>query len=172
MSELLKIMKDVETSTGNYVHCLTDIATTKHLVNLPGGRFKTVGRSFFMQCVISCGAPCCRTLQVVKFCIAPRKTKQSQRDIFSRSSKYKGTTPGSRSQCRSVLFLLSTSALKRPLVWPANAVVTCSWSCLRAVCSKRRKRRPEMMACIWFHTISPLTDKPKLQAGTKLMSAN
>lgn len=87
MSEFLKIMKDVETSIGNDVHCLTDIGTTKHLVNLPGVRFKTVGRGFFMQCMISCGAPCCRTLQVVRFCIAPRKTRQSQRHFFKEKQK-------------------------------------------------------------------------------------
>lgn len=147
MRELLKITKDVEDSTGNYLYCLTDIGTAKHLVNLPGGRFKTVGRDFFVQCMISCGAPCCRTLQVVRFCIAPRKTRESQRYFFSRNNKCNGPAPGSRSQCRSVLFLLSTSPLERPLVWPMNAIITQSWSRLRALGSKRQKRHPETMAC-------------------------
>lgn len=96
MSELLNVMEDVETSIGNDVHCLTDTGTTKHLVNLPGGRFKTLGN---IQCMISCGVTCCRTLQVVSFCAALRKTRQSQSDIFSRSNKYKVTACGSRSQC-------------------------------------------------------------------------
>lgn len=63
--------------TGNYVHCLTDTEITKHQVSLPGGRFKTMGRGSFIQCMISCGATCCRTLQAVRFFIAPRKTKET-----------------------------------------------------------------------------------------------
>jgi len=161
-------MKDVETSIGNYVHCLTDTGMTKHLVNLPGSRLKTAGRGFFMQCAISSGAPCHRALQVVRFFIAPKKTRQSQRDIFSRSNKHKGTAPGSRSQCRSVAFLLSTSSLERPLVWPVGTIITYSWFCLRAVGSESiiwKWQLPE--SSMWLQAISPLTDKPKFQAGTR-----
>lgn len=80
-------MTDAETSIGNYVHHLTGIGTTKQLVNLPGGKFKTVRRGFFMQCMIRCGAPRCRMLQVVRFCIAPRKTRQNQRGNFLRGNE-------------------------------------------------------------------------------------
>lgn len=39
--ELLKTLTDVETLTGNYVHCLTDTGTTNHQVTLLDSRFKT-----------------------------------------------------------------------------------------------------------------------------------
>lgn len=66
-----------------------------------------------------------------------------------------------------------------------NAIITQSWSCLRALGSKRQKRHPETPKdkrdiqkrwlaepSIWFHATSPQTDMPKFQAGTKLLGAN
>lgn len=44
-------------------------------LSLPGERLKTMGRGSFMQFMISCGATCCKTLQAVRFFIAPRKIK-------------------------------------------------------------------------------------------------
>lgn len=110
MRELLKIMKGVGILTGNCVHCLTDREITKHLVSLPGGRLKTMGRGSFMQCMISCGATCCRTLQAVRFFIAPRKVAPGL--IYCSWLK------------KSTQVCLPAIHITTPVVWPVNATIT------------------------------------------------